>query len=92
MTFSFLLFVAGDTPNSAQALGNLTALCRERIPEQYEINLIDVFLEPERALAEGVFMTPTLIVEDSLPQKRIVGTLSNPEVVAQALGLNRPFE
>lgn len=85
--FKFLLYVADDTPNSAQAVANLTALCREHLAGRHEIEIVDVFKEPVRALADRVFMTPTLIRLAPLPVRRIVGTLSQPEKVLQGLGL-----
>ena len=87
MSFKLRLFIAGGTPDSTQAQSNLNALCRSRIPDQYEIEIVDVFLHPERALAEGVFMTPMFIVLEPLPQRRIAGTLSNAGVLAGTLGL-----
>jgi circadian clock protein KaiB len=85
-TCKFQLFVAGDTPNSIEALSNLTRLCRQYLPGRHEIDVIDVFREPARALAEGIFMTPTLI-RLTPSSVRIVGTLGNAEVIFQAIGL-----
>lgn len=85
--FRFRLFVAGDTPNSAQALGNLNALCRTHLPCRHEIDVVDVFREPHRALAEGIFMTPTLLKLAPGALVRIVGTLSHTQTVLLALGL-----
>ncbi|HTA66372.1 MAG TPA: circadian clock KaiB family protein [Xanthomonadaceae bacterium] len=87
VAFRFQLFVAGDAQNSVQAIANLTALCRTYLPNQHEIRIVDVFQEPKRALAEGIFMTPTLLKVSPLPVRRIVGTLSHTQVVLQALGL-----
>ncbi len=87
--FKFRLYVAGDALNSAQALANLTALCRAHLPDRHEIEVVDVFREPKRALAESVFMTPTLIKLAPSPARRIVGTLSQTQTVLQALGLER---
>jgi len=88
--FKFRLFVAGDALNSAQAVANLTALCRARLPDRHEIEIVDVFREPKRALADGVFMTPTLLKLAPSPGRRIVGTLSQTRPVLQALGLETP--
>jgi len=85
--FKFRLFVAGDAPNSAQAIANLAAFCRAHLPDRYEIEVVDVFREPKRTLAEGIFMTPTLVVLTPPPVRRIVGTLSHTQTVLQALGL-----
>lgn len=85
--FTFHLFVAGDTPNSAEALVNLTAMCRQHLPDRHEIEVVDVFRDPARALAEGIFMTPTLVKRGPGAVLRIVGTLSNQATVLMALGL-----
>ena len=83
----FRLYVAGDAPNSAQAITNLAAICRAHLPDRHEIELVDVFLEPKRALADGILMTPTLIKLTPAPVRRIVGTLSQLAPVLHALGL-----
>jgi len=48
---------------------------------------VDVFLAPKRALAEGIFMTPTLLKLAPAPVRKIVGTLSQTGIVLQSLGL-----
>jgi circadian clock protein KaiB len=85
--FRFKLFVAGNTTNSRQALGNLTALCRELLDGRHDIEVVDILKEPQEAFNEGIFMTPTLIKLAPLPPGRIVGTLTDARLVAQALGL-----
>jgi circadian clock protein KaiB len=85
--FRFRLYVAGDSLNSAQAHANLKALCREHLPDRHAIEIVDVFKEPRRALADGVLMTPTLQKLAPLPARTIVGTLSQPEPLLLALGL-----
>lgn len=87
LKFKFRLYVAGDTQNSAQARANLAALCRDRLPDQHEIEIVDVLKEPQRALADGIFLTPTLVKLAPLPTQKIVGTLSHTETVLLALGL-----
>lgn len=85
--FKFRLFIAGGTPNSAQALGNLVALCDSRLPGRHDIEVVDVFREPMRALSEKIFMTPTLLKLSPGPELRIVGTLADSSRLLQALGL-----
>lgn len=86
-TYTFRLYVAGDALNSAQAISNLLSLCRTHLPGRHEIEIVDVFREPERALAERIFLTPTLIKLTPAPLRRIVGTLSQTLPVMLALGL-----
>lgn len=85
--YKFRLFVADDTLNSAHASLNLTALCEAHLAGRYEIEIVDVFVEPRRALADGIFLTPTLIKLSPSPVRRVVGTLSEPLTVLRALGL-----
>lgn len=88
MHFAFELFIAGDAPNSAQAMSNLRALCALRIPNRYTIAVIDVFQDPARALEEKIFMTPTLLRTSPGPKRRIVGTLTHANDVADTLGMD----
>lgn len=85
--FSFILFVAGDAPNSVRAITNLGIFCREYLADRYTIEIIDVFQESERALAEHIFMTPTLIAVSPFRSRRIVGTLSQVQTLLETLGL-----
>lgn len=85
--YRFRLYVAGEAPNSAQAQANLFALCRAHLPGRHEIDVVDVFEEPQRALADGIFMTPTLLKLSPSPLRRIVGTLHPTLPVLLALGL-----
>ena len=86
---TFRLYVAGDAPNSTQAIHNLRELCRVHLAGHHEIELVDVFREPQRALADGVFMTPTLVRLAPLPVRKVVGTLSQTETVLAAMGIER---
>lgn len=85
--FSFRLYIAGDAPNSLQAVANLGRLCRTHLPDRHEIEIVDVLLDPKRALTESIFMTPTLVTDSPYPGHRIVGNLSNTEPILQILGL-----
>lgn len=85
--FMFRLYVAGDAPNSLQAMANLTQLCETYLPDRHNIEVVDVLLDPKRALTESILLTPTLVTESPYPGHRIVGTLSNTEPILQILGL-----
>jgi circadian clock protein KaiB len=86
--FKFRLYVAGDAQNSVQAVANLTAFCRAYLKDRHAIEVVNVFREPKRALADGILMTPTLVKLAPTPApKKIVGTLSQTQPLLQALGL-----
>lgn len=85
--YKFRLYVAGDALNSAQARANLAALCSAHLAGRYQIDIVDVFKEPKRALADAILMTPTLVKFAPLPERTIVGTLGQTQKVLEALGL-----
>jgi len=85
--FSFRLYVAGDGHNSMTAIANLTALCHARLEGRHQIEIVDVFGHPDRALADRIVMTPTLMRVEPGPTRRVIGTLQVADDVAAVLGL-----
>jgi circadian clock protein KaiB len=85
--FKFQLYTAEDTQNSAQAFANLLGICKTYLADHYEIEVIDVFQNPQRALADDIRMTPTLVKLSPHPRQRIVGTLAQTQRVLTALGI-----
>ncbi len=81
------LYVAGASPNSARALNNLNAICREFLDGRFHLEVIDVFEDPLRPLADGVLLTPTLLKTSPAPTMQIIGDLSDRAQVLHALGL-----
>ena len=85
--YHFRLYQAAGAPNSVRALANLYAICRKHFPGSHRIEVIDVLEEPLRALAESVFVTPTVVKISPLPELQIIGNLSEEQEVLRALGL-----
>lgn len=85
--FKFRQYLSGNTPNSVQARANLNRICRNHLHGRYQIEVVDVSRDPDRALRDQVYMTPSLMRLAPSPVCMIVGTLSRPELVLQALGL-----
>jgi circadian clock protein KaiB len=83
----FRLYVAGNAPNSVEALNNLHRICDQHLRGRHEIEVVDVFRVPKRALVDGIFMTPSLLRLSPGPSRRIIGTLRETETVLHALGL-----
>lgn len=85
--FKFRLYTADNAPNSVDAIANLNAFCQTYLPGRHEIEIVDVYKTPKRALEDGVSMAPTLIKFAPDPVCRIVGTLARPQTLLDALGL-----
>ncbi len=85
--FKFRLYIVGDSPNATLAVANLKAICRDYFASRHEIEIVDVLREPERAMADGVLLTPTLIKLSPLPVRTIIGNLSQIKPVLLALDI-----
>ena len=81
------LYVAGDAQNSLEAMANLREICDRHLGGACEIEVVDVFLQPARALEDGIFMTPTLVKLSPGMPRTVIGTLSDIDTVLQALEL-----
>lgn len=81
------LYIAGGAPNSLQAIANLEAICREHLKGGHKLEVVDVLKHPQRAMAEGVIVTPSLAKLSPLPAATVVGNLSDEDKVLHALGL-----
>jgi len=91
--FKFRLYVAGNLANSAQAAANLALFCRDYLPGRHQIEIVDVLREPKRALAEGVFLAPTLVKLSPAPICKIIGTLGETPPLLRTCGLEgRPAQ
>ena len=81
------LYITGNAPNSVRAIANLEAICREHLKDGYKLEIVDVFEQPVRALADGVLVTPSLAKVSPGPVVNVVGNLSDKSNVLLALGI-----
>jgi circadian clock protein KaiB len=87
--FKFRLYITGNAPNSVQALSNLTDWCRCHLQNRPNFEVIDLLTHPARALADQVFMTPTLVKLSPKPELRVVGALSDLSHILDRLGVSK---
>jgi circadian clock protein KaiB len=80
------LFVTGMTPRSTDAIARIKAICEEHLNGQYELEVVDIYQQPDVAKGEQIVATPTLIKKLPAPLRRLVGDLSDKQRVL--LGLN----
>src|SRR5690348_7020465 len=81
------LYVAGNTPNSIAAFGNLKEICESHLGRKYEIEVIDLLRQPQLAAGDQIIAVPTLVRRLPHPVKKIIGDLSNTERVLVGLDL-----
>ena len=81
------LYVAGSTPRSLKAIANLKRFCEEHFPDDYDLEVIDIFKHPEAVRDEQIIAAPTLIKKLPAPLRRFVGDLSNEHRLLVGMGL-----
>jgi len=86
-TYRLRLYVAGQTPKSILALKNLKHICEQHLQGRYEIEMIDLLLNPQLAAGDQILAVPTLVRRLPEPIKKIIGDLSNTDRVLVGLDL-----
>lgn len=86
------LYIADSAPNSVRAVANLEAICKEHLKNNFKLEIIDVLEYPQRALADGILVTPSLTKVSPSPVAKVVGNLSDRASVLNALGIRASIE
>jgi len=81
------LYITGHTPRSARAIANIRRTCDQFLKDRYELTVIDLFDDPEKAQQEKVIAVPTLVKTLPLPLRRLIGDLSDESRVLLALDI-----
>ena len=71
------LYVTGMTPKSTLAIANIRKLSEKYLTGRYELDVIDIYQQPQLAKEEQIIATPTLIKELPLPRRRLIGDMSD---------------
>ena len=86
-TWKIALYVTGDTAMSDSAISNLKQICNSYLGNDYAIEVIDLLEHPELARQHQILAIPTTIRTYPLPERRVIGDLSHPELVVAFLEL-----
>jgi circadian clock protein KaiB len=81
------LFVSGASPTSARAVGRLRDLCDRHWPSGYDLDIVDIYEQPAEVVSRGVLAVPTLIKEQPLPVRILIGDFTDEQRVLAALGV-----
>ena len=84
------LYVTGMTSRSTEAFAAIKALCEEHLRGRYELEVIDMYKNPELAKDEQIVAVPTLVKKLPAPLRRLIGSLAAKERVLLGLDL-RPM-
>lgn len=81
------LFVTGTTVRSQHAIANMRRICDEFLADRYDLEVIDIYQEPEKTRDLQIVATPTLVKVLPEPLRKIIGDLSDKEKVLAGLNL-----
>ena len=81
------LYVSGMSPKSMEAIENIKRLCDEHLNDAFELEIIDIYKNPDVASQQQIIFSPSLIKNLPLPKKTLVGNFSDEEKVIKALGI-----
>jgi len=73
------LYITGMTPKSTRAITNVQKLCEQYLKGCYELEVIDIYQQPQLAKGEQIIATPTLIKKLPTPLRKLIGDMSDTE-------------
>ena len=79
------LYVTGSTLLSTRAIENIEGLIQEELQGVYAYEIVDVLERPDLADEDGIFATPTLVRRSPAPVRKLIGDLSDRELVLSSL-------
>lgn len=83
----FRLYVTGASPNSSKAITNLKNIFENCLKDHYELSIIDVYQQPQIVKNVDIVALPLLIRKLPLPERRLIGDMSNIDKVMKSLGI-----
>lgn len=87
--FRFRVYVVGGSARAEAAVSQFEALCADILSGgDYLIDVVDVVRDPEAAEAARVIATPTVVREEPLPRRVVVGDLGAWDQVRAVLGIS----
>jgi circadian clock protein KaiB len=81
------LYVSGSSVRSMRAVYNLKKICEEHFPNDYDLEVIDIYKDPTAAREEQIIAAPTLVKQLPTPLRKLVGDLSNTQKVLVGLDI-----
>jgi circadian clock protein KaiB len=81
------LFVVGLTPKSQRAIQAVRDVCETHLKDRYELEIVDIYQQPELLKQEQIVVAPTLIKKLPLPLRRIIGDMVDSDKVLLGLDL-----
>ena len=79
------LYITGLTPHSARAVRNIREICENHFAGMYQLEIVDLYQQPQFTEDEEIIAAPTLLRTRPLPQRRFIGDMSDTAAVVNGL-------
>ena len=81
------LYITGLTPRSQQALRNIERVCKHHLAGRFELQVIDIYQQPQLAKDDQIIAVPTLVKKLPTPLRKLIGDLSQEDRIILGLDL-----
>jgi circadian clock protein KaiB len=81
------LYVCGSSPRSTRAIANIKHICEEHLVGRYDLEVYDLYQQPDLAQPNNVIAAPTLVRSHPEPIRRVIGDLSDEDKVLITLDI-----
>lgn len=86
--YTLRLYVSGATAASGRAIEKVKSLCEARLAGRYDLEVVDIYQQPDLVDDDRILATPTLVRRLPLPLRRLVGDLSDQDRILMRLDLH----
>ena len=85
--YTLRLYISGNTARSSRAIQNIQRICQEHLAGRYELEVIDIFQQPNLAIQAQIIGAPTLVRQLPLPLRKMVGDMTDERRVLLGLDI-----
>lgn len=84
-SWHLILYVAGGTTRATAAVVALRAICERYLAGRYQIEVIDLLVDPGRGETDNILALPTVVRRRPRPLRKVIGDLTDQERVVAGL-------
>lgn len=81
------LYIAGMTPENQEVILKFKQHLRERLDENFDLDVIDIFEKPELAEGHKIIATPTIVNAVPDPARKVILDFSSEEKLLLGMDL-----
>lgn len=85
--YQLRLYVTGATARSTRAIENLRRFCETELEGCYDLEIVDIYKNPEAARDAQVIAAPTLVKMQPEPVRRIIGDMTDEDRMRRGLNI-----